>query len=267
MAISRFQRLIALIVASIVLTSIEPALAAPDTSAAINAITKHYCRTAGGDRPERPPSVLYVFIRTEGDRSYAWVEGLVPGPRALRLASFYFIASKNGKSAVGYTLGYNTEFSEQNPDYQEKRNLVFNDRSRHGFSGDLQVGELHVPVKCPLPFEADTPLKLRMVGVIQKSVENWLLWNTKYLGAHYPERLTLLIANFDTDSPDTTVVVRQTGQVLGVTLHDPTDPLGDSLLERGEYHVVEDSYAPEVMSQVRRYVIANGIERKIRVGK
>jgi hypothetical protein len=157
MAISRFHLVIALFVAGIVLRSPEPALAAADTSAAINAIKKHYCRTEGGDRPERPPSVLYVFVRTEGDKSYAWVEGLEVGPGALRRATFYFIASKNGKSAVGYSLGYNTEFSEQNLDYQEKRDLVFNDRSRHGFNGDLQMGELHVPVTCPLPFEPDTP--------------------------------------------------------------------------------------------------------------
>jgi len=248
------------------MSSPEPAVAA-NTSAAIDAIKKDYCRTKGGDRPERPPSVLYVFVRTEGDKSYAWVEGLEVGPRALRLATFYFIASKNGRSAVGYSLGYNTELSEQSLDYQEKRDLVFNDRSRHGFSGDLQVEELQVPVKCPVTFEADTPLKLRMIDVIQKSVESQLNWDVKNLGDHYPARVRIAIANFDTDFWQTYVVVRQTGKVYSVTLHDPTDPLGDGLLERGDYHVVEKSFSREVMSELRRYVIANGIQREIQIAR
>jgi hypothetical protein len=214
MAASRFQMLTALFVAVVVSSSQEPAMAAVDTSAAINAIKKHYCRS-GGDRHDRPPSVLYVFVRTEGEKSYAWVEGLIVGPGSSRRASFYFIASKNGKSAVGYSLGYDMALSEQNLDYQEKRNFVFNDRTRHGFSGDVQIGELHVPVKCPLPFEADTPLKRRMIDVIQKSVESKLNWFVKNLGDYYPERMTLAIENFDTDFQATYVVIRQTGQVFG----------------------------------------------------
>jgi len=248
------------------MSSPEPAVAA-NTSAAIDAIKKDYCRTKGGDRPERPPSVLYVFVRTEGEKSYAWVEGLHVGPGALRQATFYFIASKNGKSTVGYSLGYNTELSEQNLDYQEKRDFVFNDRSRHGFNGDVQVGELHVPVTCPVPFEADTPLKQRMIEVIQKSVENQVISYVKHLGVHYPARVTIAIANFNTDFQQTYVVVRQTGDVFSITLHDPTDPLGDGFLERGEYHVVDKNFTPEVMSQLRRDAIANGIQREIQISR
>ena len=234
----------ALIAASIAFSSAaKAATTQADVTAAIAAIKRDMCIAEfwGVVGAPSPPSVFYAFIRTEGDTSYAWLEGLDHSAGKDRIASFYTIKRRNGKSAVGRYDSYNTVAMQQDPNYQQSWQRVFGlDWQTSTYNRDFQVGELRVPFECWTELEPETPLKRRMVDVIQKSAANFFTL-AKRGGYTFPERPTIVIADFDTDFLNTLLLVLETGAMFNVTLHEPGDPFGDSFLERGEYQIADVS--------------------------
>jgi hypothetical protein len=238
----------------------EPARGEIEVGGVIDAIQRDYCLDEywGYPGPPQAPTRLPVAVRVEGDTAYVWVEGLRARPGVQRWAEFYAIASKDGKAAVAYTFGYNVETMQDNFDFKAKYDRVF--------GGGFKLAELLVPSECVVHFEPDTPLKLRMLDVIQRSVENQLTQFNKYAGANYPDRVSIVIGNFNPDHSDTYVVVRETGEVLNVVLHGGTDPFSSEYLEKGEYPSVPIN-ADYAISWLRERVAPIGIERVIQVGR
>ena len=107
-----------------------------------------------------------------------------------------------------------------------------------------------------------------MVDVIQKSAANFFTL-AKRGGYTFPERATIVIADFDTDFLNTLLLVLETGEMFNVTLHAPGDPFGDSFLERGEYQIADVSQRgyEEYFAPLKKKMIAAGIKREIWVGK
>ena len=231
-----------------------------DVPAVLDAIVEEHCiGEYWAPRPSHPSEVWPVTVRIDGDVAYAWVERLET-PRT-RWATFYAIAFKGGKAIVTSTMGYNTEIMQDNLGYRESRNRVFGeDWSKHEFGVDVHPAELNLPFKCARVFEPDTPAKLAMVDSIQKSVAKMLPFGRD--AAHLPERMSIVIANFNVGDGHTYVVLRETNEVLGVLLNDG---LADGPIDH-KYIVWEPSHPSEV-PKIRSKVLATGIEREILVGK
>ena len=150
---------------------------------------------------------------------------------------------------------------KESASFQESWGKVFDDTSKHAFGSDVHIGELHLPIKCALVLESDTPVKRAMVDAVQRSMAISLTGFNKP-AADYPARVRIAIANFNTDFAATYVLVRDTGEIFGVALNDPVGfpP------ENAEY-VVFELFNPSDLPPIRRKITATGIEREIQLGK
>jgi len=249
-----------LFVMSLGFAEAKPALGEINLRAAIDAIQESRCHAEywADPRPSRPLSVLPVAVRSEGEVAYAWVEGL-DGPE---WATFYVITRKGAKAVATSSSGYNKKLVQGSVGFQESWNQVFGaDSSKHSFGGDFRIGELRVPFRCALVLGADTTVKREMVDAVQRTMTISLTQFNR-TGANYPERVRIVIANFNTDFAATYVLVRETGELFGVLLNDPVEsPPADA-----EY-LVWQPYNPSDWPPIRRRIMSTGIKREIRVGK
>jgi hypothetical protein len=149
---------------------------------------------------------------------------------------------------------------KDNPGYGESWNKVFGeDRAKHQFGVDVRAAELKLPFKCTRVFEPDTPAKLAMIDSIQKSVA-WMLPFGRD-AARLPQRVRIVIANFNVSDGHTYVVIRETNEVWGVLLDTGLNAPID-----GKYIVWEPSNASD-LPKIRSKVMVTGIEREIWIGK
>ena len=81
---------------------------------------------------------------------------------------------------------------------------------------DVRAAALKLPFKCERAFESDTPAKLATIDLIQKSVARILPFGRN--AARLPERVRIVIANFNVGDGHTYVVVRETNELFGVVL-------------------------------------------------
>jgi len=213
---TRVLTLTALLAVGLLLSAAKPASAEIDVQAALDAIEDEHCiGEYWVPSPPRPSEVWPVTVRIDGDVAYAWIERLEK-PKT-RWVTFYTIAHKGEKAVMTTRFGYNADLMQANPGYLESQNKVFGeDWSKHAFGVDLHMVELKLPFKCVKVFEPDTPRKLAMIEAIQQSMAR-LLPFSRY-AARLPERVRIVIANFNVDDGHTYVVVRETNQVYGVVL-------------------------------------------------
>jgi hypothetical protein len=202
---------------SVVMGAAQPALAEVDLTAAIDAIREYRCGAEHWTDPiPSPPAVLRVAMRSEGQIARVVVEGL-DGPNWIM---FYTITSKGTKAVVDSSWGYAKTLMKESASFQESWGKVFDDTSKHAFGSDVHIGELHLPIKCALVLESDTPVKRAMVDAVQRSMAISLTGFNKP-AADYPAWVRIAIANFNTDFAATYVLVRDTGEIFGVALNDP----------------------------------------------
>lgn len=256
----RLLPLTAFVVVGVLFGGAKPAFAEVNVRAVLDAIKEEHCiGEYWVPSPPRPPEPWPVTVRIDGDVAYAWVERL--GKPKTRWATFYAFASKGGKITVTSRLGYNTEVMQANPGYLESRKKVFGeDWAKHAFGVDLRVAELKHPFECTRVFASDTPDKLAIVDAIERSVAKILPF-----GRHadrLPQRVRIVIANFNVDDGHTYVVIRETNEVLGIALYDGLE----TALSGSTYIVWEPSNASEA-PKIMRKVLATGIEREILVRK
>jgi hypothetical protein len=158
-------------------------------------------------------------------------------------------------------MGYNAELMQANPGYLESRNKVFGeDWAKHAFGVHSRVGELRAPFDCTRVFAADTPDKLAIVEAIGRSVARILPFSRD--AARLPKRVRIVIANFNVDDGKTYVVIRETNEVLGVSLYD-----GLETARSGSTYIVWEPGNASEAPKIRSKVLATGIEREIQVGK
>jgi hypothetical protein len=202
--------------------------------------------------------VLPVAIRSEGQIAHALVEGL-DGPD---LVTFYTITSKGTKAVVTSSFGYNKTLTKENSGFQESWGRVFDDDSKHAFGTDVRMGELRIPMKCTLVLEDDTAVKREMVDAVRRTLASILTQFNRAGATNYPDLIRVVIANFNIDFGATYVLVRETDEILGVTLNDPMEfPPA-----KAEY-IVFELYNSSDLPPIRRKIMATGIEHEIRLGK
>jgi len=251
---NRYRFLMPLVAILAVLLAVQPTLGAATGSAVVEAIKRDYCFwDYWGFNDPRPALTLPVAVRVSGDTAYAWIEGLHTFPRG-RMASYYQVATKDGRSGVAYTLSYNIELMQQTFDFKEKKNRIF--------GGQFEMLELRIPKECMLLFEPDTPAKLHAVNAVAQAMVEHISSFNKNGGANFPKRTRIVIGNFNLDDPEAFVLVRDTGEVFNLVLHDPPDPLGDGVLKSGDFPFGQ-IYRRDQVAVLTKRIVAVGIEREI----
>jgi hypothetical protein len=196
----------------------------------------------------------HITFRTEGDTAYVWSEDLVVVSGASRWANFFTVVSKGDQVVVGYSNGYNLDSTRGTLDFEKNREKVF--------GGEVQTAQLREPTDCTPHFAGVTPEKERILMTIEKTMTNELTLFNKSGGANYPKQVTIIIANFNWDYPETQVFVPSTEQVFHVALRNAADPLSDTYLRQGEYPVGLEGNQQNV-KVVRDKIVKYGIDRQV----
>jgi hypothetical protein len=236
-----------------ILTPMQPALGSVDTAAVITAIQRDICFSTywGGKIPKQ--EIRPVALRIDGDIAYVWIENLRWHFDVPRGVSFFQVMNHKGRTAVSYSQAHNLDYFKGD-EFDRLKNVVF--------GGPFEQTQLKTPTDCTRKFEADTPLKKQMLDVIEHSVARELTSYNKLLGEHYPDRLKIVIANFNDYDPETYILVPSTGAVFSAGI----GPLYDDDLDRGGL-VLQPLYRKAEIASMRGYITKIGIEREIELGK
>lgn len=119
---------------------------------------------------------------------------------------------------------------------------------------------LTIPTDCTPKYDPMTPKKELMIKTIvntmQKTLSRWVRTGI----AKYPQKLNLIIADFNIDYPQTYVLVEQTKKVYRVTLHDFENYDSDEYEREGIYPFGEQyNVSEELLIKIRKH----GIIRKV----
>lgn len=242
----------AFLAGALVFGAVKPVIGEIAMDSAITAIQRRICYETywWGSRSFVFGKTVTGVIRRDGDMAYAWFDDLEHGSDAPYWASMYEIFTKGGLTAVSSSYGYNIDTTKG-----EEKDIVFRGRT--------EPVQVTVPSDCEPKFDPDTPEKARMIAAIEKSMKMEFRQDNKN-GGHYPERVKMIVANFNIDYPFAYVLVPGTGEVFSLPLRDDTAPMRDLIAEFGEYMVAEERHKPSVRvltQRIRKY----GIAREIRL--
>lgn len=199
-----------------------------------------------------------LTLRTDGDKTYVWSEALSVVPGAPRWANYFSVFTKDDRTVVGSSYGYNLDSVRGTADFEKKRAQVFG-------GGKIEKIELRVPADCTPHFTQETPLKVQMLKVVETTMAKELTLLNKNGGAHYPRQIRIVIANFNTDYPETQVFIPSMEQVFHVALQDAADPLSDKFLKQGEYPIMPE-YDKQAVKALGDKIDQYGIVREITIG-
>lgn len=122
---------------------------------------------------------------------------------------------------------------------------------------------LTIPTDCTPKYDPMTPRKELMIKTILSTIKKQFEHHIKIGIAKYPKypkELTLIIADFNIDYPETYVIVKETDDIYGVVLHKFSDYDSDEYEREGEYPSAPEFHLSEnKIEKVRKY----GIIRKI----
>lgn len=233
----------------------EPAASEIGAPAAVTAIQHRICYEAfWWDRDDFEfGKTVTATVRSDDDMAYAWIDNLEHVPGAPQWASFFTIFTKDNQTAVAASYGYNLKVMKGNPDFEQKRNEVFKSKT--------DVVKLQVPTDCSPQFSSDDPERKHMLSVIENTIKDELVMFNKN-GRSYPDRVQIIISNFNFDYPEAFVFIPSTGDVFSVALHNASAPLTDTYLKEGAYPVqpVQDkASATALIPKIRKY----GVVREI----
>jgi hypothetical protein len=221
-----------------------------DTQLVVGAVQREICfETYWGNRDtyRLGQTATLTVRRQRNDMAYVWSEQLSRVPHVSAWGNFYSVFVKDGEAAVGTSNGYNLDRSSQKP-------WVFDD--------EQQTVQIQIPADCTPHFLPETPLKTQMLDLVTSSIAKELQVFNKYngVGAHYSGGIRIVIANFNTDYPETYVTIPSIGLVFTVTLHASIAPLAD--LPTDGYEMVE-IYGEENKARANEKIQKYGIDREV----
>lgn len=213
----------------------------------MEALRRHVCfsRVWWADPYARLGQTVTVDLRIDGRTAYLWSEDMRAVPRVRRWADSYVVVARPAGPAVTQRSGYNIELLRGEPAYERERRRVY--------GGQAQRLRVDLPAACDPKFDPDTPAKLEMKAAVLNSLSNAIAtWGRR------PARggVRMIIANFNTDYPETFAYRQDTGEVLRIGL-----AAGD-----GRYAVAP--VPPGIVAaQLRRLIQRYGETRLVTVGR
>lgn len=229
-------------------------------SAVKEALARFICYTNfwyGGQNLQSAP--LDFELKFEGDRFHITTndEKMKLSKKGERVIGIYEGSVKNGIGMVEYGLAFDIKHLEKPlPQYNEQR--------RHFETGPIIKTSMIVPEDCTPRYDPMTPRKEVLIDAIVTTVQKMLRRYAIEGRRVYPDRMTLLIANFNLDYQSTFVIGEPIKAVYTVTLHDEHDYQGDEYGRDGEVLTGERTmsvFSKETLREVRRH----GIVREITI--
>jgi hypothetical protein len=197
-----------------------------------------------------------ISIRKDGGVTYVWTEGLSVVPGASRWANFFSVFTKGNESVVGSSYGYNLDIVQSTPDFKMKQSQVF--------GGNVEVFQLRVPSDCTPHFRSESPRKERVLRAVGVTIAKELMLFRRTGGTSYPNDITIVVARFESNYPETQVFIPSTGEVFHVALQDASNPLSDAFLEEGVYPI-QPEYDERAINLMREKILKYGVARKIKL--
>ena len=115
-------------------------------------------------------------------------------------------------------------------------------------------------------FERSSPRKRLMLKVIESSVIQELNVFRKHGDQNMPNRLRIIIANFNVDDPATEVLVPSARYVFYVALHMASNPFSNRFLRQGRFPV-QPEYGKQAIAEFAPKIEKYGIVRVIRLSQ
>jgi hypothetical protein len=190
---------------------------------------------------------LKLEVKLEGEKFFVWINDLEI-TKANHMAGFYIGKIKNGQGAIINGEAYSINLTPPVPGYSKNRPLFE--------TGHVIKDTLTIPTDCTPKYDPASPRKERMLQTIVNSMKDTFSRWVKTDIAKFPRELTLIIADFNIDYPETYVLVEPMNEFFRVTLHDPQNYDKDE----EEYMFGEEHRMPKsIQEKVRKH----GIIRKI----
>lgn len=194
---------------------------------------------------------LTVEVKVQGEQFFAWVHDIEAG-KGVRMAGVYKGMVKETHAAIIDSGAYNVALSPPAPLYLEER--------RHFESPPVFKTKLIIPTECTPSYDPPTPRKERMLETVVNTLRIRLSDFVRTGIALYPHEVTIIIADFNPDYPETLILVESSGEVFVVTLHDPRDYDSHKYERQGEYPLGQRHHPQkDLMRKIRRH----GIIREI----
>ncbi len=210
-----------------------------------SAIIHDLCREIylGGGKHYKRDVPLPLKIKIEGNKFYAKLEklGMSPGGHITQLYQIGLLkTAKTGGAVVTHNF-------ERDIDNRFIDKSVINDT-------------FTIPSDCTPRFDTTTPQKELMLRTIVSTMKNQLGDFVKLGIWKYQGEVTLIIADFNIDYPETYILVEPMKKVYGVRFHDPENYDSDEYEREGEYPFGEEySISKELLAKIRKH----GIIQKI----
>lgn len=194
---------------------------------------------------------LAIETKIEDKKFYVWINDLKVTERS-HIAGFYTGRIKDGKGAVILRYGHNLNITPLSYLYESHRDYFK--------SGTIIKDSLTLPTDCTPKFNPMTPQKELMIKTILSTIKKQFEHHIKIGIAKYPKKLTLIIADFNIDYPETYVIVKETNDIYGMVLHKFSDYDSDEYEREGEYPSAPEFHLSEnKIEKIRKH----GIIRKI----
>lgn len=200
-----------------------------------------------GNRNLRLGKVITMVARQDGNITYVWTDNISVDPGIRQSTYFFTVVSKGSQTLVGEELGFNTDLMRYSPLYQEK--------IRHVFAHGAVTINFRLPSTCYPRFLPDTRLKIHMLSVIIKSLEDDDVIKDSYEPVH-PSALEVIIANFNVGDRKTYAFIPANREVFSIALYDPDNPFNDKSLRAGGFPTLDESgteYALELIPKIVKY--------------
>lgn len=229
------------------LLTAAPAAAADLTAVqAVEALVRHVCfsRMWWGDPYVRLGQTVTVDLRIDGRTAYLWSEDMRAVPRVRRWADGYVVVNRLAGPVVVQRSGYNIELLRGEPAYERERRRVY--------AAETQRIGVDLPATCEPKFDPDTPLKAEMKALVASSLSTALAtW-----GRRAPRGgVRMIIADFNTDYPETFAWRQDTGEVLriGLISNDPMSYTGGAYKRYVVTPVARGPVAIQLRRLIQRY--------------
>jgi len=215
----------------------------------------------GWNRNQSVP--LPLRVKVEGGKFFAWIEAAEVS-QGDQVDLFIVGRLKGDSAAVVFREGYNVRLMSSAPGYNKNRSIFD--------SADVIRDTITIPNDCVPRYDVSNSQKERMLNTVVSTMEKHLSWLVRERRANFSRDVTLIIANFNVDYPETWVLVEPSdsqqfssskpADLYSVTLHDPQDYDSDKYEVQGEYpsaYVPIKPYHKAIIDKVRKH----GIVRKI----
>ena len=265
LATKLLERLLAVaLVCTVGAISAGPAASQVDTGAALEAVRRYVCNRGFPEEISRPyPGGSFtVTIRKDGDLAHLWIEDFEIWPNVSHTSSYFLVFTKYGITAIAHSQSHNMDIETKSPSQHLK---ILKNKA---FGGETQVAQLVMPTNCTRSYDEDTPLKLRMLKAAERSMTRMLTNDNDdanhFGGRRYPQKLTIVIANFNVDDPSILALVPSTGEVFSMWVQNGRDPLGKTAFDRDEY-LATYNRRRDTWRALRPKILKYGIVREIRL--